>query len=246
MMQAILVGLVGVVAVIDSRLIGRQNLSRSLILATLTGLVLGDLTTGVVVGASLELMSMGFVAIGAAAPPNMMFGSIIATSFVILTGSSVEAALTLAIPVAMLGNFQDVLMRMAMSRLGHRADKNIADGEYKAARRNHILWAVLLNSILYFVPIFLSVYLGTDLVQSVVNAIPEALTQGLNVAGSLLSALGFAMLLNTMLTRDLFVYFLFGFLIVSYLAVDLIGVTMFAVIISIIIDQITQQKEVVD
>lgn len=246
MLQAILVGLVGVVAVIDSRLIGRQNISRSLILATLTGLVLGDLKTGIIVGASLELMSMGFVAIGAAAPPNMMFGSIIATSFVILTGSSTEAALALAIPVAMLGNFQDVLMRMVISRLGHGADRNIAEGNYEAAKRKHVLWAILLNSILYFIPIFLSIYLGTDLVQSVVNAIPEALTTGLNVAGSLLSALGFAMLLNTMLTKKLFIYFLFGFLITSYLGVDLIGVTMFAIIISIIIDQASQQKEVAD
>ena len=96
LIQAILLGLVGVVGVIDSRLIGRQNIGRPLILSTLAGLVLGDLTKGITLGASLELISMGFVSIGAAGPPNMQFGSIIATAFAILSGASTEEALTIA------------------------------------------------------------------------------------------------------------------------------------------------------
>lgn len=71
LIKAILLGLVSLVAVVDSRLIGRQNIGRPLILSTLAGLVLGDMKQGIILGASLELMSMGFVAIGAAGPPNM-------------------------------------------------------------------------------------------------------------------------------------------------------------------------------
>ena len=105
LIKAILLGLVGIVGVIDSRLIGRQNIGRPLILSTLAGLVLGDVRQGVILGASLELISMGFVAIGAAGPPNMQFGSIIATAFAILSGASTEAALTIAVPVAVIGEF---------------------------------------------------------------------------------------------------------------------------------------------
>lgn len=94
LIKAILLGLVGIVGVIDSRLIGRQNIGRPLILSTLAGLVLGDVRQGVILGASLELISMGFVAIGAAGPPNMQFGSIIATcvcdSFRCLHGSGTD------------------------------------------------------------------------------------------------------------------------------------------------------------
>ena len=90
LIKAILLGLVGIVGVIDSRLIGRQNIGRPLILSTLAGLVLGDVRQGVILGASLELISMGFVAIGAAGPPNMQFGSIIATAFAILYGSGTD------------------------------------------------------------------------------------------------------------------------------------------------------------
>ena len=42
LIKAILLGLVSLVAVVDSRLIGRQNIGRPLILSTLAGLVLGD------------------------------------------------------------------------------------------------------------------------------------------------------------------------------------------------------------
>lgn len=47
LIKAILLGLVGIVGVIDSRLIGRQNIGRPLILSTLAGLVLGDVRQGV-------------------------------------------------------------------------------------------------------------------------------------------------------------------------------------------------------
>lgn len=106
LIKAILLGLVSLVAVVDSRLIGRQNIGRPLILSTLAGLVLGDMKQGIILGASLELMSMGFVAIGAAGPPNMQLGSVIATAFAILSGATTEEALSLAIPVAVAGEFR--------------------------------------------------------------------------------------------------------------------------------------------
>lgn len=131
LIQSILLGLVGIIAVIDSRLIGRQNIGRPLILSTLAGLVLGDLRAGVTLGASLELISMGFVAIGAAGPPNMQLGSIIATSFAILSGASTEAALTIAIPVAVIGEFMSVIMRIIIAQFSHVADRAIEEENYK-------------------------------------------------------------------------------------------------------------------
>lgn len=139
LLKAILLGFVGVVAVIDSRLIGRQNIGRPLILSTLSGLVLGDLKMGIMLGASLELISMGFVSIGAAGPPNMQLGSIIATAFAIISGASTETALTIAIPVAIAGEFMSILMRMIIAQFSHIADKAIEQGKYKKAKNIHIL-----------------------------------------------------------------------------------------------------------
>ena len=85
-------------------------------------------------------------------------------------------------------------------------------------------------------------YLGTDLVSNFVNSIPEVITKGLTVSGNLLSALGFAMLLSTMLSKKMFPYFMLGFLIVAYSGLDLVAVTLFAVILAYILDKVLYGK----
>lgn len=242
-LKSILLGLVSVVGVLDSRILGRQNIGRPLILSTLTGLVLGDLKAGIILGASMELISMGFVAIGAAAPPNMQIGSIVATAFSIISGSSTETALAIALPIAVAAEFIDILMRMVIAQFSHAADKAIENNNFKKAQRVHILWSLLLNSILYFVLIFITIYFGADSIKPIVDSIPDVLTHGLTVSGNLLSALGFAMLLSTMLSKKLFPYFLFGFLVVAYSNLSLIGLTCFSVLLAFIMDKVNYGRK---
>ena len=61
---ALLLGLVGVFCILDSRILGRMNFERPLITCTIVGALLGDLQTGLTLGASIELMSLGIVNIG--------------------------------------------------------------------------------------------------------------------------------------------------------------------------------------
>lgn len=243
LIKAILLGLVSVVGVIDSRWIGRQNIGRPLILSSLAGLVLGNLSQGIILGASLELISMGFVAIGAASPPNMQIGSVIATAFAIISHASTQTALAIALPIAVAAEFLDILMRMIMAQFGHSADKAIKQGKFKKAQHIHVYWAFALNATLYFLLIFITIYFGANSVKDIVDMIPKVITHGLTVAGNLLSALGFAMLLSTMLSKKLFLYFLFGFLIVAYSKLDLIGLTLFAVILAFIMDKVVYGRK---
>lgn len=55
---ALLLGLVGVFCILDSRILGRMNFERPLITCTIVGALLGDLQTGLTLGASIELMSL--------------------------------------------------------------------------------------------------------------------------------------------------------------------------------------------
>ena len=63
--KAIIVGLIAVFARIDSRMLGRLNFERPLITCTLVGLFLGDVKVGLLVGAQMEMVSLGFMSIGA-------------------------------------------------------------------------------------------------------------------------------------------------------------------------------------
>ena len=61
-------------------------------MGAITGVVLGDISTGVTLGATLELAFMGAFAIGASIPPEMISGTVLGTAFTITTGAVPETA----------------------------------------------------------------------------------------------------------------------------------------------------------
>ena len=71
LMQALLVGLVAAFGTLDTAL-GTSYLQRPIVLGPLVGLVLGDLETGLVIGANLELLFMGAISVGAYIPPDVI------------------------------------------------------------------------------------------------------------------------------------------------------------------------------
>jgi len=134
-------------------------------------------------------------------------------------------------------------MRMVIAQFSHVADRAIENGKYKKAIHIHLWWSFIFNAFVYFIPILLTIYYGADLVAELVQAIPDVITNGLTVAGNLLSALGFAMLLSTMLSKKMFPYFLLGFLTVAYSGLDLIGLTMYAGILAFVLDRVLYAKK---
>ena len=77
-----------IIVFIEDGFLSWDCLTRPIVVAPLTGLLLGDFHTGVVMGASLEAIFMGIFAIGGSLPANATAGSSIAVAYVILTGSS--------------------------------------------------------------------------------------------------------------------------------------------------------------
>ncbi|STP28429.1 PTS system transporter subunit IIC [Enterococcus durans] len=125
----------------------------------------------------------------------------------------------------------------------------IKEAKYRQARRIHILLGPILYSSMYFIPIFLAIYFGTDLVKQIVNTIPEWLTNGLTLASKILPAYGFALLLNTMLTNKLVPFLLLGFLITAYSGLSIIGIAAFACILAVLLSEVKfskNQQAVVD
>ena len=220
---------------LDSRLLGRLNFEQPLVTSTIIGILLGNPAAGLASGATIELMSMGLVQVGAATPPDMVMGGIIATSFAILTGSDPETAVAIAIPIAVLGQLLGVTFRTIIAALGHRADAAIEKGNFREATNYHILWGTILYSTMYFIPVFLAIYLGTDFVQAVVDAIPAWITAGLNFAAKLLTAYGLALLLSMMASKGMMVFFLLGFFACAYLGLDVTGISIFGVLLALIL-----------
>lgn len=86
LLTATLLGLIAALGILDGRLLGVSMIDRPLVMCALTGLVCGNLHEGILIGATLELIFLGNVAIGAAHPPDIVTGSVLATAFSIMSG----------------------------------------------------------------------------------------------------------------------------------------------------------------
>lgn len=144
LLTATLLGLIAALGILDGRLLGVSMIDRPLVMCALTGLVCGNLHEGILIGATLELIFLGNVAIGAAHPPDIVPGSVLATAFSIMSGRGPEAALTIAIPVSMLAQTLGILVRVVNARFGHLADRYAAQGNTRMVGLMHLAGPTLL------------------------------------------------------------------------------------------------------
>jgi PTS system mannose-specific IID component len=78
------------------------------------------------------------------------------------------------------------------------------------------------------------------------DMIPAWVQSGLQVAGNMLPALGFALLMNLMLNKKVAPYFFLGFMLAAYLKLPIIAIGGLGVIIALIITQTTPQNTDID
>lgn len=245
MVQAILLGLVAMLGNAEY-LLGTSLLSRPLVMGTLTGLVLGDLTMGVTLGATLELAFMGAFSIGASIPPEMISGTVLGTAFAITTGSGPETALTVGLPVASLVLIaKNVGMVFILPPFVHKADRYAAEGNMKGVARMHYLGGLFGVNLIIGVIVAIGFYAGGPAVQSFLNIIPSWVSKGLEITMGLLPAIGFGLLLQMTVNKKVACYFMLGFALSSYLGIPVTGIAIFAAIIAIVVTQLDKNTKLV-
>lgn len=220
---------------------GHFGLSRPLIAGALTGLVLGDLSQGIIIGATLQLIFMGISGVGAAVPPDQTIGSVIATALAIMTGQGVEIALTLAVPVAVGAQALDIFSRTFNTVFIHMADKYAQSGEYKKIEMVHYA-GILVQFVRTSIIVFPAIYFGVDAVQAFIAVIPASVLRGLEVSGGMLPAVGFGMLLTMLDIPYLMPFYFIGFAFATFGGFSTVGITMLAVCIALIFDYFKKQK----
>lgn len=166
--------------------------------------------------------------------PIWSWAGIVAAAFACLTDASAETAMTIAIPVAVLGQLLGIVFRSIIAVLTHVADNAIDNGKFKTAYRMHICAGSGLYAIMYFLPIFLAVFVGTDLVQAIVNMVPEWLSTGLNVSTKIMTAYGLALLLTMMIKKGMTPFLFIGFLLAAYLNLSVIAVALIGVCLAVV------------
>lgn len=234
MYEACMVGLILAVLWSLEKLGGTPMVIRPIVVSPLVGLVLGDLETGVKIGATLELMFMGAIQVGAAVPPDVLVGAGLGTAFAIMSGKGPEVALTLALPIAVLAQTIKVALFIVRSWFMDFAMKLAQDANIKGLHLLNI-GGLLLQSLMYFIVAFVAITFGSDVVSAFVDSIPEVIMKGLTVAGGLLPAVGFALLLQPMMTGKNAIYFIFGFVLLAYLQLPVLAITILGVVVAFIV-----------
>lgn len=221
---------------------GRNFITQPIMVGFIIGLIMGDLKTGIIVGATLELAFLGATSIGAVIPPDAMTGSLLGVAFVINAGASAESALVLALPIASLALiFKNFYYGIVVSFFQRKADKYAQEGNYKGIERIHLLTGLGLAGMMGLL-VTISYAAGSDAMNSILNAIPDFVQTGLNVAVGLLPAIGFSMLARTMLSRSNVHIFLCGFALVAYFKLPILGVAIFGAVLAVILVQMEKEK----
>nr|WP_086939510.1 PTS sugar transporter subunit IIC [Thaumasiovibrio occultus] len=233
--SAFLVSLVTLFGYMDY-MFGSPMINRPIVLAPLVGLALGDMETGIVMGAALELVFMGVVTIGSATPPDTVTGSVMGTALAMMTGQGVEIALALALPIAMLTQSLKITVNTVRATRMPKAMELAQKGDHKAMARLH--WFLFSwMAIPMMLVTFLSVLMGVDAVEAAIAMIPKVVLDGIAVSAKILPAVGFALLLKLLWNKDIKVFFYLGFLIATLFKLSILGIALLGAIIAIVLTE---------
>lgn len=216
--------------------LGSSMLSRPLVTCTIAGLIMGNITQGIIMGATLELVFIGSFSIGASIPPEIISGSILGTAFAIGAGKNTAVALTLGIPIASLVLIiKNLCFIFILPYFVHKADHYATEADDKGVDRMNILGGFLSINLPIGLIVGISFLLGSPVIKAFLAIIPKFVINGLGIATGLLPAFGFALLMKLMINKNNAVFFILGFALAVYLKVPVTGVAIFGACLALIL-----------
>lgn len=240
LIPAILVSIVALLAAMDEQLFGASMMARPLFTGPIVGLIMGDLQTGVIIGATLESMFMGSIMVGSAVPPEVYASSILSIAIAIQTGAAVALALPLSVFLQLWRNF---CYAIPGSWAGKQIERALDERNLKKANLLHLTVVPLSIGIPSALLVFIALFFGADGINSVLNMIPEVVLNGFNVAAGVLSCVGLALLIKIMSNNKILPYLFLGFVAVMYLGMDVIGVAVVGLCIAFLVVNNMQFEE---
>jgi len=209
--QILLVAVFAFIAAID-QFSFLESLYQPIVSGAVIGATLGDLQTGLIVGGTYQLMTIGNMPVGGAQPPNAVIGGIMAVVFAISSKLDPAAAVGLAVPFALIGQYYVTLLFTIMSPLMAKADKYADEANPKGIERINYLAMAALGA--FFALVVVIGLIGGSAAGEWLSATSEKYAwfmNGLSAAGKMMRYVGFATLLRIMFSNDLWGIYFAGF-----------------------------------
>jgi PTS system mannose-specific IID component len=222
-LQLVLITLLAFIAIVDG--VGTKVVLAALALigSAVVGIIFGNLPVAIITGAAIQIMLIAAIPIGGASPPDQTSAAIVGATIAELLYPGGDLAtyyattviglvIPYAIVVAVLGVQLEILARTANIFWVHRVERIIDKGETKGIGTSHLLGFIpwgLSRAVLCPIAIVLG-YHALGFLQSLTTT---SILNGLVVAGSILPAVGLAIILSILPFRRMRKFFVIGFLI---------------------------------
>ena len=203
---------------------------------SLIGLVTGHLELGVMLGGSLQLITMGWANVGAAMAPDASLAAVASTIILILGGQGTKGigpAIALAVPLAVAGLALTMVVRTATVFIAHIMDSRAEAADIASVERWHFI-GMALQGLRVAIPALLLLLIPAHLVQSGLEAMPEWLKSGMTIGGGMVVAVGYAMVINMMASREVWPFFAIGFALAAVSQLTLIALGAIGVALALI------------
>lgn len=207
-----------------------------LVACTLIGLVTGNLTIGIILGGSLQMIALGWANIGAAVAPDAALASVASTIILVQGGQGqkgIGTAIGIAIPLAVAGLFLTMLVRTISVAIVHIMDRKAEEANWKAIDRWQMI-AVALQGLRIAIPAALLLAIPASVVRAGLNAMPAWLNEGMTIGGGMVVAVGYAMVINMMASREVWPFFAIGFALAAVSQLTLIALGAIGVALALI------------
>ena len=195
----------------------------SVIVGMIAGLIMGDMNTSLVIGGTFHLMSLGVAALGGASAPNYGLATIVGTFIAVRTGTGIDAAIAVGLPVGLLAIQLEVVVRIINNFVAHKMQEQNNAGQWD--KMNRTAWlGPLICSMQTILPTLIVICFDTTVVNFVLDFIPAWVTNGLSVAAGMLPVVGVGMLMRYMPVKKFLPMILIGFVLSAYLGVPVLGI----------------------
>ena len=242
-MSAISIVLVIVVAFFAGMegILDEWQFHQPLVACTLIGLVTGPPTEGIMLGGSLQMMALGWANVGAAVAPDAALASV-ASAIIMVLGlqggttdptKAINTSIAVAVPLSVAGLFLTMLCRTIAIPMVHFMDKAAEDANFKAVEFWQIA-AICLQGVRIAIPAAALCVIPAKAVTSALNAMPAWLSGGMAVGGGMVAAVGYAMVINMMATKEVWPFFAIGFVLAAISQLTLIALGVIGVSLALI------------
>lgn len=239
--QAILCGLLYWIGEAQLPFVSLWTIQRPLVCGWLTGCILGEPVTGAVVGATINLVYLGFISAGGSMPADMALAGVLGTAYAITGNLDADTALAIAVPLGLLGTIVWYLRMTFDSVFVHMCDKWVSQGKFNMLYVGNVILPNIFSLCICAIPAGLASYFGAAYIQDFINMCAGKPMQIFQVIGGLMPALGIAITLQYIFKGEARPFLFLGFMAATCTSMTLIEQGIIGLLVALIYMQVTEK-----